>query len=145
MIDETLADVKVVLKPGQKFNFKYEGEEKINADKKLLRNILINLISNAAKFSEEASPITISATCDKEKNMITVADKGIGISKKDQEHLFTMFYRGSNVTNIQGTGLGLHIVKRYLTLINGTIDLQSTLGKGTSITVTFPNAPNNNI
>ena len=145
MIDETLADVKVVLKPGQKFNFKYEGEEKINADKKLLRNILINLISNAAKFSEEASPITISATCDREKNMITVADKGIGISKKDQEHLFTMFYRGSNVTNIQGTGLGLHIVKRYLTLINGTIDLQSTLGKGTSITVTFPNAPNNNI
>ena len=145
MIDETLADVKVVLKPGQKFNFKYEGEEKINADKKLLRNILINLISNAAKFSEEASPITISATCDKEKNMITVADKGIGISKKDQEHLFTMFYRGSNVTNIQGTGLGLHIVKRYLTLINGTIDLQSTLGKGTSITVTFPNTPNNNI
>ena len=145
MIDETLADVKVVLKPGQKFNFKYEGEEKINADKKLLRNILINLISNAAKFSEEASPITISATCDKEKNMITVADKDIGISKKHQEHLFTMFYRGSNVTNIQGTGLGLHIVKRYLTLINGTIDLQSTLGKGTSITVTFPNAPNNNI
>ena len=145
MIDETLFDVKVVLKPGKKFNFKYEGEEKINADKKLLRNILINLISNAAKFSEEASPITISATCDKEKNMITVADKGIGISKKDQEHLFTMFYRGSNVTNIQGTGLGLHIVKRYLTLINGTIDLQSTLGKGTSITVTFPNAPNNNI
>ena len=145
MIDETLADVKVVLKPGQKFNFSYEGEEKINADKKLLRNILINLISNAAKFSEEASPITISATSDKGKNMITVADKGIGISKKDQEHLFTMFYRGSNVTNIQGTGLGLHIVKRYLDLINGAIDLQSTLGKGTSITVTFPNAPNNNL
>ena len=145
MMDETLADVKVVLKPGQQFNFKYEGEEKINADKKLLRNILINLISNAAKFSEEASPITISATADKEKNIITVTDKGIGISKKDQEHLFTMFYRGSNVTNIQGTGLGLHIVKRYLDLLNGTIDLQSTLGKGTSITITFPNAPNNNL
>ncbi|HMK19284.1 MAG TPA: PAS domain-containing sensor histidine kinase [Chitinophagaceae bacterium] len=144
MIDETLADVKVVLKPGQKFNFKYEGEEKINADKNLLRNILINLISNAAKFSEEDSPITISAKSDSEKNVITVADKGIGISQKDQEHLFTMFYRGSNVTNIQGTGLGLHIVKRYIDLINGTVDLQSTLGKGTSITITFPNATNNN-
>lgn len=144
MIDETLADVKVVLKPGQKINFKYEGEEKINADKKLLRNVLINLISNAAKFSEGDTPITISAKSDKEKNIINVTDKGIGISIKDQEHLFTMFYRGSNVTNIQGTGLGLHIVKRYLNLINGTVDLQSTLGKGTSITITFPNAPNNN-
>jgi PAS domain S-box-containing protein len=144
MINETLADVKVVLKPGQKFNFKYEGEEKINADKKLLRNILINLISNAAKFSAEDLPITISGNSDGEKNVITVSDKGIGISQKDQEHLFTMFYRASNVTNIQGTGLGLHIVKRYLDLINGTVNLQSTLGKGTSITITFPNNTNNN-
>jgi len=144
MIAETFAEVKVVLKPGQKFNFKYEGEEKINADKKLLRNILINLISNAAKFSEEDSPITISAKSENNENTITVTDKGIGISQKDQEHLFTMFYRASNVTNIQGTGLGLHIVKRYLDLINGTVHLQSTLGKGTSITITFPNATNNN-
>ena len=144
MITETLADVKVVLKPGQKFDFIYEGEEKINVDKNLLRNILINLISNAAKFSEEDTPITISATSDNEKNSITVSDKGIGISAKDQEHLFTMFYRASNVTNIQGTGLGLHIVKRYLDLINGTVNLQSTLGKGTSITITFPTVTNNN-
>jgi len=144
MITETLAEVKVVLKPGQKFNFKYEGEERIIADKKLLRNILINLISNAAKFSEEDSPITVSAKNDNEINSITVTDKGLGISQKDQEHLFTMFYRASNVTNIQGTGLGLHIVKRYLDLINGTVHLQSTLGKGTSITITFPNATNNN-
>lgn len=144
MINETLADVKVVLKPGQRFNLKYEGEEKVNADKKLLRNILINLISNAAKFSAEDLPITISANSDSEKNVITVSDKGIGISQKDQERLFTMFYRASNVTNIQGTGLGLHIVKRYLGLINGTVNLQSTLGKGTSITITFPNATNNN-
>ena len=144
MINETLVDVKVVLKPGQKFNFKYEGEEKISADKKLLRNILINLISNAAKFSEEDSPITISAKSDGEKNVITVRDKGIGISQKDQEHLFTMFYRASNVTNIQGTGLGLHIVKRYVDLINGAVNLQSTLGRGTSITITFPNITNNN-
>ena len=144
MIAETLSEVKVVLKPGQKFNFKFEGEEKIHADKKLLRNILINLISNAAKFSEADLPITITAKNDGEKNIITVADKGIGISQKDQEHLFTMFYRGTNVTNIQGTGLGLHIVKRYLDLINGTVNLQSTLGKGTSITITFPNVTNNN-
>jgi PAS domain S-box-containing protein len=144
MITETLNEVKVVLKPGQKFNLSYEGNEKVNSDKKLVRNILINLISNAAKFSEEDSPIIISATSDNEKNTISVTDKGIGISKKDQEHLFTMFYRASNVTNIQGTGLGLHIVKRYLDLIKGTANLQSALGKGTSISITFPNFTNNN-
>ena len=144
MMNETLTDVKVVLKPGQKFDFKYEGEEKVYADKKLLRNILINLISNAAKFSQEDSPITISVNSNTEKSEITVADKGIGISKQDQERLFTMFYRASNVTNIQGTGLGLHIVKRYVDLMNGTVNLQSTLGKGTSITITFPNNTTNN-
>jgi signal transduction histidine kinase len=144
MIVETLGDIKVVLKPGQKLDFRYEGEEKVNADKKLLRNILINLVSNAAKFSEEDLPITISAISNNGKSSITVTDKGIGISDKDQEHLFTMFYRASNVTNIQGTGLGLHIVKRYLDLINGTVNLQSTLGKGTSITITFPTVINSN-
>jgi PAS domain S-box-containing protein len=145
MIIETLAEVKVVLKPGQKFNFKYDGNEKVNSDKKLLRNILINLISNAAKFSEEDLPITISAKSNNNQNTITVTDKGIGISPKDQDHLFTMFYRASNVTNIQGTGLGLHIVKRYLDLINGSVHLQSALGKGTSVTITFPNATNNSL
>jgi len=144
MITETLSEVKVVLKPGQKLDFSYQGNEKINSDKKLVRNILINLISNAAKFSEEDSPITVSGMSDNEKNTITVVDKGIGISKKDQEHLFTMFYRASNVTNIQGTGLGLHIVKRYIDLINGTVKLQSTLGEGTIISITFPNFTNNN-
>jgi len=144
MIDETLGDMKVLIKPGQKFNFSYDGEEKVNADKKLLRNILINLLSNAIKFSEEDSPITIAAKSNTEKSIITVTDKGLGISEKDQEHLFNMFYRASNVTNIQGTGLGLHIVKRYIDLMNGTVNLQSTLGKGTMITITFPNNTNNN-
>jgi signal transduction histidine kinase len=144
MITEVLADVKVVLKPGQRFNFTYEGEEKITADKKLLRNILINLVSNAAKFSQEDSPIDIIAKADITTATLTVKDHGIGISEKDQEHLFNMFYRASNVTNIQGTGLGLHIVKRYLDLMKGTVNLRSALGKGTSITITFPNNTNEN-
>jgi len=142
MITEVLIDVKVVLKPGQRFNFKYEGEEKITADKKLLRNILINLVSNAAKFSQEDLPIDIIAKADTTTATLTVKDHGIGISEKDQKHLFNMFYRASNVTNIQGTGLGLHIVKRYLDLMKGTVNLRSALGKGTSITITFPNNTN---
>ena len=143
-INETLTDLKAVLKPGQKFNFSYEGPEIINADKKLLRNILINLLSNASKFSNEDAVITIITKCNNEKSSISVIDKGIGIAEKDQEHLFTMFYRASNVTNIQGTGLGLHIVKRYIDLMNGTVNLQSALGRGTMITITFPNNTNYN-
>jgi len=142
MINETLTDVKVVLKPGQKFNLKFEGGEIIDADKKLLRNILINLLSNAAKFSQEDSPIDINVKSEPEQTTLSVKDHGIGISEKDQEHLFNMFYRASNVTNIQGTGLGLHIVKRYLDLMGGTVNLQSKLGKGTAITITFPNKSN---
>lgn len=144
MINETLADVKVVLKPGQKFNLKFEGAEIVNADKKLLRNILINLLSNAAKFSNEDCPIDIIVKSEPEQVMLAVKDQGIGISDKDQEHLFNMFYRASNVTNIQGTGLGLHIVKRYLDLMNGAVTLKSQLGKGTTITITFPNKSNDN-
>jgi signal transduction histidine kinase len=110
-----------------------------------LKNILINLLSNAAKFSQEDSPIDISVKSGTELITLMVRDHGIGISEKDQEHLFNMFYRASNVTNIQGTGLGLHIVKRYLDLMNGTVNLHSKLGKGTSITITFPNKSNENL
>jgi signal transduction histidine kinase len=70
--------------------------------------------------------------------MLSVTDKGIGISKEDQEHLFSSFFRGKNAINIQGTGLGLHIVKRYSDLIGGSINLQSALGEGTTITLTIP-------
>jgi signal transduction histidine kinase len=144
MINETLTDVKAVLKPGQKFNLQFEGPENAIADKKLLRNILINLLSNASKFSHEDSPIDISVANEDGQTSLTVKDHGIGISEKDQEHLFSIFYRASNVTNIQGTGLGLHIVKRYLNLMNGTVNLRSKLGKGTAIMITFPNNSNDN-
>ncbi|HEX6848086.1 MAG TPA: PAS domain-containing sensor histidine kinase [Chitinophagaceae bacterium] len=144
LVDETLIDMKIVLKAGQRFKFLFQGAEKFNADKKLFKNVLINLLSNAAKFSAEDSLIEISLTTNEETAKLMVKDHGIGISDRDQEHLFDMFYRASNVTNIQGTGLGLHIVKRYVDLMKGTVHLQSILGKGTGITITFPNCTNNN-
>ncbi len=100
-------------------------------------------MSNAAKFSAEDSIIEISLRANDTQALLKVKDHGIGISEKDQEHLFDMFYRATNVTNIQGTGLGLHIVKRYIDLMKGTVNLQSQLGKGTSITITIPNNSNN--
>jgi len=138
MIVETLSDMKIILKPEQKFLNKYEGEEKVFADKKLLKNILFNLLSNAIKFSNDNAEIILNSHRNKSTALIEVKDKGIGISIEDQKHLFSSFFRGSNANNIQGTGLGLHIVKRYIDLMNGNVHLQSEQGKGTIVSITFP-------
>jgi signal transduction histidine kinase len=70
--------------------------------------------------------------------IVSVTDEGIGISEEDQQHLFSSFFRGANATNIQGTGLGLHIVKSYIDLLGGDVGLKSTLNTGTTITFTIP-------
>ena len=69
---------------------------------------------------------------------LCVKDEGIGISEEDQQHLFSSFYRGKNVIHIEGTGLGLHIVKRYVDLLHGSINLESRLNMGTTIIVRLP-------
>ncbi len=107
-------------------------------DKKLLKNIIINLTSNAIKFSGEGDAITLKSILRDNKTDIFITDKGIGISEEDKEHLFSSFYRGKNAMNIQGTGLGLHIVKRYLDLLDGTIDLQSKVDEGSTFKITIP-------
>jgi PAS domain S-box-containing protein len=141
---ETAEDMKGILKNGQQLNYKHEGENRIVTDRKLIRNILINLISNAVKFSEENAPIDIYSKVADSTAIISVQDHGIGISDEDQEHLFSSFFRGKNAVNIQGTGLGLHIVKRYMDLIGGSIELKSKLEKGTTITLTIPVNNSNN-
>ena len=73
-----------------------------------------------------------------DRAVISVIDQGIGIAREDQEHLFSSFFRGANAANIAGTGLGLHIVKRYTDLLKGTVDLHSELNKGTTVTVNIP-------
>lgn len=138
VVSETNEDMKGILKKDQQIDYVHEGGSRVVADRRMLKNILINLISNAVKFSEENTVIEICSKVNNEGMVITVKDKGIGISEKDQEHLFSSFFRGANATNIQGTGLGLHIVKRYLDLMDGNVELKSKLGAGTVITVTIP-------
>jgi signal transduction histidine kinase len=70
--------------------------------------------------------------------MVCVTDKGIGISNEDQKHLFERFFRGKNANHIQGTGLGLHIVGKYLELMKGRITVKSKLDEGTTVTVYIP-------
>lgn len=137
LIEEVLRDMKNLSKAGQQIIYIYIGDEKVKLDKKLIRNILINLLSNAIKFSDEGKNITIKAKVTKDDIAIEVTDEGMGISKEDKKHLFERFFRGHNAMNIQGTGLGLNIVANYVELMDGKIDLQSELEKGTTIKLTF--------
>jgi signal transduction histidine kinase len=140
LIEDTAEELKGLLKNNQQINVSYTGSEIIYADKKLLKNILFNLLSNAIKFSDEGSVIQVSGNIDNGSAAISVTDQGIGISENDQKHLFSSFFRGANASNIQGTGLGLHIVKRYADLLSGKVKLQSWLDKGTTVTIEFPSA-----
>lgn len=138
LIIETTEEMRGMVKNDQEIKYVHEGQSIANTDKKLLRNILINLVGNAVKFSPEGSVIEVKSQTGHDLAEISVTDHGIGISKDDQEHLFSSFFRGRNAMNIQGTGLGLHIVKRYLDLLGGSVHLQSELNKGTSITIRIP-------
>jgi len=98
----------------------------------------VNLMSNAIKFSPENSIISINTSIDNNTTMLKINDQEIGIPKTDQIHLFERFFRATNVTNIQGTGLGLHIVGRYVELLSGKIQYKSELEKGSTFTITLP-------
>ncbi len=138
LINELLSELQPIYKKGQRIEYNHTGEELAMLDVSLLKHIVMNLLSNAIKFSSEDAVIHISTSnTDGSELTLKVKDNGIGISKEDQEHLFERFFRGANVTNIQGTGLGLHIVAKYAELMNGTIKAESELGEGTEFIITF--------
>jgi PAS domain S-box-containing protein len=137
-LQDTVDEMKGLVKADQEINYEHEGEVMIESDKKLIKNVLINLLSNAIKFSDEGSKVEVRSVVKNDRAVISVQDQGIGISDEDREHLFSSFFRGKNAINIQGTGLGLHIVKRYLDLLGGDVELESELGKGTRITFSIP-------
>jgi len=137
-ISKIIADLKLMLKQGQKLKFEEKISDEVFVDRQLLKHILINLINNAIKFSGENGTISVRYETSGEGLMITVKDNGIGISEEDQQHLFERFFRAKNATNIQGTGLGLHIVAKYLELMNGNITLESKLNEGSLFTITIP-------
>ena len=117
---------------------------KLMADRKLLRRVIINLVSNALKYTPERGSITVSAA-DKEGAVeFSVADTGYGISKEDQGLLFTKFYRTRGAdgkrTKIPGTGLGLAITKQAVELHRGEIHVESEKGKGSTFTISLPKA-----
>ena len=133
------SEMSGILKKGQSVILVSDGVEKsIFTDKRILKNILFNLSSNALKYSDEEGLVKIRIKFEMENVKIEIEDQGRGIPAEDQKYLFQRFFRASNVENIQGTGLGLHIVSLYLKRIGGEIDFQSEEGKGTTFYLKIP-------
>jgi signal transduction histidine kinase len=107
-------------------------------DATLFRSIVTNLLANALKFSAPRTSVLITIDIKETALMLKIRDNGIGIPEADRANVFDLFYRAANVGIIQGTGMGLTIVKRSVDAHKGTISIDSELEKGTTMTVVLP-------
>lgn len=138
-LKEIIAELKLLTKKKQKIKSKpNNGATLVNLDKNLLKNCIVNLVSNAIKYSGEETEIELFTSINASTITINIKDNGIGIPEEDHEHLFEAFFRAHNTGNIPGTGLGLHIVSRYVSLMNGSISFKSAVNKGTLFTIELP-------
>jgi signal transduction histidine kinase len=124
---------------GRKVKTHFEGDNfTVFADKNLMEYSLFNLLNNAFKYSEGSGDIVLNLKSTNNQIEIQIIDFGIGIPEKDIPKLFNTFFRASNTEGIQGTGLGLYIVKTFTNRNSGTIKVTSELGKGTQVSLHFP-------
>jgi PAS domain S-box-containing protein len=137
-INDAIEDVRMLKRKDQSVNIHHTGEPIVILDQKKLRYILVNLLSNAIKYSPDGSPVNISTDNSPGKISIVVQDHGIGIPDEEQKYMYNKFFRAKNTGGIQGTGLGLTIVKRYAELMGGEVSFVSKAGEGTTFTLEFP-------
>ncbi|GAB3750457.1 sensor histidine kinase [Spirosoma pomorum] len=139
---DVIDEMRPALKPQQYITYEHrEGPTTIEVDDQLVKNILINLLTNASKYSAEGKPIELTTAVQPGQLQLWVRDWGIGIPDTDKDKLFVNFFRARNAIHVQGTGLGLYIVKRYVDLLGGTISFTSQLGTGTLFSVQLPLQP----
>lgn len=136
-MQEVLENVRFLRKKGQHISHEHKGEHQVLLDQKKLRYIMVNLISNSIKYSPENTAINLHSE-NAESITITVQDQGIGIPEEEQKHMFMKFFRAKNAGNVQGTGLGLTIVKRYVELMNGAVRFISKPCEGTTFIIELP-------
>lgn len=139
-IPDLIWEMEVVKREGQIINYSHNSPKSIiPLDHHLLGSIITNLISNSLKYSKRGDQIKITSEIKNNCLTLVVTDPGIGIPADEHKHIFGRFYRASNATNFEGTGLGLHIVQKYVNLLKGTITFESEVDKGTTFTVVLPN------
>ncbi len=125
---------------GVKLRLKAEDDVWALADARAVRQIWQNLVSNAIKYSENGSAVVLEAVIEGNAAVLSVTDKGAGMSEDDVRLALEPFSQGGNARGVKGTGLGLAVVKRFAELHGGQIDIRSAPGKGTRVSVTLPRA-----
>ena len=137
--EEIVEEMQLISKQDQHIIYEHKGiSAEVNLDNNLLKNCIINLISNAVKYSGENTMIQFNSILMDNELLIEVKDNGIGIPEADQQNLFEPFFRAHNTGSIPGTGLGLNIVKRYVSLMQGEVSLESAQNIGTTIRLKIP-------
>ncbi len=138
-IEELIEEFAVIMTENQTLKHNIDlDHDIILIDPVILKNCCLNLLSNASKYSGSDGEIALLISSNKNQLNISVKDTGIGIPEDEQALLFSRFFRAKNVTNIQGTGLGLNIVKRYIELMKGKISFKSKLEEGTEFQISVP-------
>ncbi len=139
-VEDVVDEIREAMGGGVEVSYEHiSSNDEIESDQNILKNIIHNLLTNAIKYSKaEGGKVRMESKLGKKWAKLRVVDNGIGINKAEQKHLFERFFRAQNVENIQGTGLGLHIVKKYLDLLGGKITFESEEGKGSEFIVTIP-------
>jgi len=137
--EEIAEEMQLMTKQNQHIIYEHTGTKaNVLLDQNLLKNCIINLISNAIKYSGEDTLIQFNTILKDEELILEVKDNGIGIPDVDQHNLFEPFFRAHNTGDIPGTGLGLNIVRRYVSLMDGVVTCKSEQHSGTVFTLTFP-------
>ncbi|HEY0174990.1 MAG TPA: PAS domain-containing sensor histidine kinase [Pedobacter sp.] len=137
--EQITEEMQMMAKPHQNIIYQHTGTiSNVWLDQNLLKCCIVNLISNAIKYSGENTFIDFNTEISADTCIITIRDNGIGIPKADQKHLFEAFFRAHNTGTIAGTGLGLNIVSRYAELMKGSINFKSNVNQGTMFTILFP-------
>jgi signal transduction histidine kinase len=136
-LSDLVTEVDGMRRPGQQISLSLEDDlNDFVSDTSMLRKVLLNGLSNALKFSQK--DVFLKASMQGQSLYMEIIDQGIGISEADQKHLFERFFRGGNANVIPGTGLGLHLMDRYMRLLGGELKLRSELGLGTTLTISLP-------
>ena len=137
--EEIVEEMQLISKQDQHIIYEHQGvSAQVYLDSNLLKNSIINLISNAIKYSGENTMIQFNSILKDNELLIEIKDNGIGIPETDLHNLFEPFFRAHNTGSIPGTGLGLNIVKRYATLMNGSVTCESAQNVGTTFLLNFP-------
>jgi hypothetical protein len=140
VLNEVIYNSNMLLKDGQKIKYPENIDEiSLHQDEKILELTLSNIVHNAIKYSPENGHIDIDISQNKQYTIFKIKDQGIGIPEADQKNIFNRYFRAENVLTIQGTGIGLNIVKNHIENLGGSLSFTSQENVGSTFTITLPN------